>query len=262
MPRPSRPSGSRSAPRPSAPREGEGRTPREIYAERSRKRREAAAAASASSAASKGRGRSKRRRPAAPRSAGRRPGASAERPAAPSAATGGKTKPRGRASGGKRSASDRAPGRVSFGGLDVSVRLLALSMVAVFILMMLVPSVYAWWQQERELADIRAQVAAAEQRNADMRKQLDLWSDPNYISTQARERLGFVRPGETQYTVVDPGPEYQDSAQVNAAPAQGPARPWVQQVAILLGRADRPPQTAAAQPQAPAQDGDQAESGR
>ena len=151
---------------------------------------------------------------------------------------------------------------MSFGGLDVSVRLLAMSMVAVFILMMLVPSVYAWWQQERELADIRAQVAAAEQRNADMRKQLDLWSDPNYISTQARERLGFVRPGETQYTVVDPGPEYQDSAQVNAAPAQGPARPWVQQMAILLGRADQPPQTAAAQPQAPAQDGDKAESGR
>lgn len=255
MPRPSRP---RSAPRPSAPREGEGRTPREIYAERSRKRREAAAAASASSTGSKERGRSKRRGPASPRSAGRRPGAAVERPTSQPAAAGGKTKPRGRASGGKR----MAPGRVSFGGLDVSVRLLALSMVAVFILMMLVPSVYAWWQQERELADIRAQVAAAEQRNADMRKQLDLWSDPNYISTQARERLGFVRPGETQYTVVDPGPEYQDSAQVNAAPAQGPARPWVQQVAILLGRADQPPQTAAAQPQAPAQDGDDAESGR
>lgn len=260
MSRPSRP---RSAPRPSAPREGEGRTPREIYAERSRKRREAAAAASASSTGPKERGRSKRRGPASPRSAGRRPGAAVERPTSPPAGAGGKTKPRGRASGGKRTAPEGgAPGRVSFGGLDVSVRLLALSMVAVFILMMLVPSVYAWWQQERELADIRAQVAAAEQRNADMRKQLDLWSDPNYISTQARERLGFVRPGETQYTVVDPGPEYQDSAQVNAAPAQGPARPWVQQVAILLGRADQPPQTAAAQPQAPAQDGDDAESGR
>lgn len=255
MPRPPRPSGPRSASHPSAPREGEGRTPREIYAERSRKRREAAAAASASSTGSKERGRSKRRGSTASRSAGRRP-------AAPPAASGGKAKPRGRASGKERPVSDRARGRVSFGGLDVSVRLLAMSMVAVFILMMLVPSVYEWWQQERELAGIRAQVAAAEQRNADMRKQLDLWSDPNYISTQARERLGFVRPGETQYTVVDPGPEYQDSAQVNAAPAQGPARPWVQQMAILLGRADQPPQTAAAQPQAPAQDGDKAESGR
>lgn len=70
---------------------------------------------------------------------------------------------------------------------------------------MLVPSLYQWWQQERELAQIKTQVAEQQQKNADMQRQLDLWNDPDYISTQARERLGFVRPGETQYTVVDPG---------------------------------------------------------
>ena len=77
--------------------------------------------------------------------------------------------------------------------------------------------------------------------NADMQRQLDLWNDPDYISTQARERLGFVRPGETQYTVVDPGPQYQDSALAAAAASTGPARPWVQQLGILVGKADQPP---------------------
>ena len=76
-----------------------------------------------------------------------------------------------------------------------------------------------------------------------MQRQLDLWNDPDYISTQARERLGFVRPGETQYTVVDPGPQYQDSALAAAAASTGPARPWVQQLGILVGKADQPPTT-------------------
>ena len=75
----------------------------------------------------------------------------------------------------------------------------------------------------------------------EMQRQLDLWNDPDYISTQARERLGYVRPGETQYTVVDPGPQYQDSAMAAAAAPTGPARPWVQQLAILVGKADQPP---------------------
>ena len=74
-----------------------------------------------------------------------------------------------------------------------------------------------------------------------MQRQLDLWNDPDYISTQARERLGYVRPGETQYTVVDPGAQYQDSALAAAAAPTGPARPWVQQLAILVVKADQPP---------------------
>ena len=106
---------------------------------------------------------------------------------------------------------------------------------------MLVPSLFQWWQQERELAQIKAQVAEQQQKNADMQRQIDLWNDSDYISTQARERLGFVRPGETQYTVVDPGPQYQDSALAAAAASTGPARPWVQQLGILVGKADQPP---------------------
>ena len=130
---------------------------------------------------------------------------------------------------------------LSIGGLDVSTRFVVVLTVAAILSVMLVPSLYQWWQQERELAQIKAQVAEQQQKNADMQRQLDLWNDPDYISTQARERLGFVRPGETQYTVVDPGPQYQDSALAAAAASTGPARPWVQQLGILVGKADQPP---------------------
>ena len=130
---------------------------------------------------------------------------------------------------------------LSIGGLDVSTRFVVVLTVAAILSVMLVPSLYQWWQQERELAQIKAQVAEQQQKNADMQRQLDLWNDPDYISTQARERLGYVRPGETQYTVVDPGPQYQDSALAAAAASTGPARPWVQQLGILVGKADQPP---------------------
>lgn len=135
------------------------------------------------------------------------------------------------------------PSALSIGGLDVSTRFVVVLTVAAILSVMLVPSLFQWWQQEHELAQIKAQVAEQQQKNADMQRQLDLWNDPDYISTQARERLGYVRPGETQYTVVDPGPQYQDSALAAAAASTGPARPWVQQLAILVGKADQPPNT-------------------
>lgn len=46
-------------------------------------------------------------------------------------------------------------------------------------------------------------MAANDQALADAAKQLELWKDPDYIKTQARERLHFVLPGERQYIVTD-----------------------------------------------------------
>lgn len=126
----------------------------------------------------------------------------------------------------------------TLGGLEISVRFLAVALLMGLLAALLVPNVYALWRQERELAEITAKVAAAQERNAQMQEQLDLWNDPEYIASQARERLGYVKPGETQYTVVDPGKDYKDQAQIGAAPEKGPARPWVQVAAILLKEAD------------------------
>ena len=202
------------------------RTTREINAEKSRQRRAAAKAAQSS----KGDEASARRARTGKKSdAGKAEAGAKERRAQ-------RARERQGARGGREGASV-----LSIGGLDISTRLVVVLTVAAILAVMLVPSVYQWWQQERELAQIKAQVAEQQRHNEEMQRQLDLWNDPDYISTQARERLGYVRPGETQYTVVDPGPQYQDSAMAAAAAPTGPARPWVQQLAILVGKADQPP---------------------
>ena len=201
------------------------RTTREINAEKSRQRRAAAKSSKGDEASAKKRVKAAKQEK--PEGSGRRFFRSRKRT--------------------EKKASTRPVGEgssvLSIGGLDVSTRFVVVLTVAAILSVMLVPSLYQWWQQERELAQIKAQVAEQQQKNADMQRQLDLWNDPDYISTQARERLGYVRPGETQYTVVDPGPQYQDSALAAAAASTGPARPWVQQLAILVGKADQPPNT-------------------
>ncbi|WP_051125665.1 FtsB family cell division protein [Schaalia vaccimaxillae] len=126
----------------------------------------------------------------------------------------------------------------SFGGLEISVRLLTVALLAGVLAVFLLPNVYDWWRQEQDYRDIQARVAAAQERNAAMEEQLELWQDPEYIASQARDRLGYVKKGETQYAVVDPGDDYQDDAQVSAALDEGPKRPWVQVVGILIQKAD------------------------
>ena len=48
--------------------------------------------------------------------------------------------------------------------------------------------------------------------------------DPTYIASQARERLGYAKPGETQYAVVGPGDDQQSG--LASATTTNPSREW------------------------------------
>lgn len=157
---------------------------------------------------------------------------------APAAGRAGRSPHRSATAGGARPTAARPARSLSFGGLTISVRMLGVAVMAALLAVMLVPSIYQWWQQEQDYRDITARVAAAQARNEDMRQQLELWKDPDYIDSQARARLGYVKPGETQYAVTDPGEDHQAPA-VSAA-ASGPDRPWVQLFVASLTEADSP----------------------
>lgn len=129
---------------------------------------------------------------------------------------------------------------LSFGGLTVSVRVLGVVVMAALLAAFMVPTAYQAWRQDQDYRAITARVAAAETRNKEMRTQLELWDDPDYVASQARARLGYVRPGETQYAVTDPGPGHDSDAATQAAAPTGPARPWVQVFTASLAEADSP----------------------
>ncbi|QPK80871.1 septum formation initiator family protein [Schaalia sp. ZJ405] len=225
----------RETPRERKPRESgssDERKPREAVSSQGRKTREAAS--------SRQQHRARFRERQALRSQGRTAGG--EHTTDPEKHTSGRERTAGR----DRKNSRRVREGRSFlvGGLEISVRFLVVGMLAAVLGVLLIPNLVQWWNQEQDLRDIKARVAAAQERNKQMERDLDLWKNPDYIASQARERLGYVKRGETQYTVVDPGDDYQDEAQVNAAPDAGPARPWLQVVGILLHEADQPQETA------------------
>jgi len=112
-----------------------------------------------------------------------------------------------------RTTAESTPRRfVTFGAQDpageprptVSLRALALFLIALVAFAVLAPTLRFAVAQQEQLRELNGAVADAEQRNSDLERQLARWQDPEYVQAQARDRLGYVMPGEIPYVVVDP----------------------------------------------------------
>lgn len=96
-------------------------------------------------------------------------------------------------------ASRRRPGRLPSAG---SIIVLVAVMLAV---LMLAPTVQQFVLQRQRIAELDAQVEAAQSRIDSLEIEQARWSDPAYIEAQARGRLLFIRPGDTLYMVPNDG---------------------------------------------------------
>ncbi|WP_284304337.1 FtsB family cell division protein [Mobilicoccus caccae] len=72
----------------------------------------------------------------------------------------------------------------------------------VLLAVMLVPPLRAYLVQQQEYRDLQTSVASQQSRVAELQQRKQQWQDPAYIEQQSRERLRYVRPGETSYVVV------------------------------------------------------------
>src|SRR5688500_10682310 len=87
-------------------------------------------------------------------------------------------------------------------GTRFTTRALILLGVAVMLIASYTASVHAWWQQRSEIAALEAQNRQTSAEIEDLEDQQRRWSDPAYIRQQARERFGWVMPGEIGYRVI------------------------------------------------------------
>lgn len=83
-------------------------------------------------------------------------------------------------------------------------RPMTFALVLFLLTWMVAPPAQRYFAQRAQINAVKAEVAANNQALADAARQLELWKNPDYIKTQARERLHFVLPGERQYIVTDP----------------------------------------------------------
>ena len=87
------------------------------------------------------------------------------------------------------------------GGIRLSgfmVIMLGLVVLAAFVL---VPTIGTYVDQRQQITALETAVEVSRDEVADLQAQRERWTDPAYITTQARERLYYVRPGEVVYLV-------------------------------------------------------------
>lgn len=145
----------------------------------------------------------------------------ARRPAPPSASA---PAPRSTARGGRRVPRDERAERT---GRSVDVREWAsgirLSGFAVIMLSLvvlgtwvLVPSLGTYLEQRQRIAALEASVEVTSEQIAVLEQERTRWDDPAFITTEARERLYYVKPGEVPYLIDD------DLAATDLPAEQGP----------------------------------------
>jgi cell division protein FtsB len=116
--------------------------------------------------------------------------------------------------------------QLRFGRRRTSNRVLALSAILFVLALTIAPPVKHYFTQRAQISALKSQLSADNSALQKARQELLLWQDPEYIKTQARERLHFVLPGERQYIVVEgenPGSQ-QNTTKIASALTDG--QPW------------------------------------
>lgn len=85
-----------------------------------------------------------------------------------------------------------------------SGRGMTLAIVLFILAWTVAPPAQRYFAQRAQINSVRAEVASNNQALADAARELEKWKDPEFIKTQARERLHFILPGEREYIVTDP----------------------------------------------------------
>jgi cell division protein FtsB len=116
--------------------------------------------------------------------------------------------------------------QLRFGRRRTSNRVLALSAIFFVLALTIAPPVKHYFTQRAQISALKAQLSADNSALQKAREELLLWQDPEYIKSQARERLHFVLPGERQYIVTqgDSIGNQQSTTKIASSLADG--QPW------------------------------------
>lgn len=120
------------------------------------------------------------------------------------------------------------------GNFSVSWRALILVLVVAVAFILITPTLRLYVSQREAERALNEQVAAVQAQNEELARLIERWQDPAYIEAQARERLGYVLPGQQPYVVIDPevvvGEEEQQAYEDAQATYVAPRGPWYSQM--------------------------------
>lgn len=135
----------------------------------------------------------------------------------------GPSRGRSRPGAGRRgSAASEPSGRTG----SFTTRAAILGVVVLLLFASYTSSLHAWWEQRGEIQSTRAEIAMRKDAISDMRVQQKRWEDEAFVKQQARERFGWVMPGEVGYRVIGSDGEVQGEVPELAEPAQPQEKQW------------------------------------
>jgi cell division protein FtsB len=118
-----------------------------------------------------------------------------------------------------------------------SNRVLALSAIFFILALTIAPPVKHYFTQRAQISALKAQLSADNTALEKAREELLLWQDPEYIKSQARERLHFVLPGERQYIVTDGQTTYSQNGSTKIASSLADGQPWYARLIASISEA-------------------------
>lgn len=110
-------------------------------------------------------------------------------------------------SGGTGTGTGRGKGRISLTGRAAILTLVLAALVVAY-----ASSVRTWVEQRSQISELRTEMHQRQERVDAMERTVHRWQDPAYVKTQARERFGWVMPGETGYIVIGADGQQVDSS--------------------------------------------------
>ncbi len=116
--------------------------------------------------------------------------------------------------------------QLRFGRRRTSNRFLALSVILFILALAIAPPVKHYFTQRAQISALKSQLSADNSALQKAREELLLWQDPDYIKSQARERLHFVLPGERQYIVTDTNSDGTQKSTTKIATSLVDGQPW------------------------------------
>ena len=116
--------------------------------------------------------------------------------------------------------------QLRFGRRRTSNRVLALSVIFFILALTIAPPVKHYFTQRAQISALKAQLSADNTALQNAREELLLWRDPEYVKSQARERLHFVLPGERQYIVTEGDTTGNQQSTTKVASSLADGQPW------------------------------------
>lgn len=125
-------------------------------------------------------------------------------------------------------------------------RMAVLMVVVAVLVVSYASSMRAYLQQRGHINDLRDQIAHSQSDITRLEREKRRWDDKAFVQAQARDRLGWVLPGETSYQVIgDDGKPLASHNELSDPRAFARTVPesWWERLHGSLDTADHPPKT-------------------